>query len=128
MPPARLADHPHCGKCKKPLFNGQPIDISGALFDQLIRATDVPVVVDFWAPWCGPCRTMAPNFAAATAALEPRVRCVRVNSDEAPGVAERFNIRSIPTLVVLKNGIEVARQTGAGSSAALIQWITQHSA
>ncbi|MBI2799818.1 MAG: thioredoxin TrxC [Gammaproteobacteria bacterium] len=126
LPDERLADRPNCGKCKHPLFNALPVELAATHFDRMIQATDIPVVVDFWAPWCRPCHAMAPHFAAAAAALEPRVRFVKVNSDEAPGIAERFDIRSVPTLVLLMNGFETTRQPGASSREALIQWITRH--
>jgi thioredoxin 2 len=126
MPAARLTDRPTCGKCKQPLFTAQALELDAAHFDQLISATDIPVVIDFWAPWCGPCRTMAPHFTAAAGALEPRVRCVKVNSDEAQVIAQRFNIRSIPTLVLLSRGVEIARQSGAMPREALISWINGH--
>jgi thioredoxin 2 len=105
------------------LFGGHPIDLSSARFDKHLTRSDVPLVVDFWAPWCGPCRMMAPHFESAAKRMEPHARFAKVNSDEANDVASRYGIRSIPTLIVFKGGTEVARQSGAMDSATLTRWI-----
>jgi thioredoxin 2 len=126
VPAARLDQHPTCGKCKKRLFTAEPIDLRTAAFDHFVAHTDLPVVVDFWAPWCGPCRSMAPHFKEAAGMLEPRVRFVKVNSDDESSLAARFNIRSIPTLVILQRGTEIARQSGALPRDALVRWIAGH--
>jgi thioredoxin 2 len=113
VPSERLADGPVCGRCGKDLLPAAPIELGDADFDRVVGRTDLPVLVDFWAPWCGPCRAMAPQFERAAAQLQGRALLVKVNSDEAPQLSARFGIRSIPTLVKLERGREVARQSGA---------------
>ena len=115
-----LSSAPDCGSCHQPLFTGAPLALDEAGFDRHIGRSQIPVLVDFWAPWCGPCRMMAPAFEQAAAQLEPRLRLVKVNTEEAQALAARFNIRSIPTLALFRDGKEVARQPGAMRSAAEI--------
>ncbi|RLJ63549.1 thioredoxin TrxC [Sulfurisoma sediminicola] len=123
VPAERLAEGGTCGKCKAPLFTGEPVELDAAAFDKHIGRSDLPVVVDFWAPWCGPCRMMAPAFAQAARSLEPRYRLVKVNTEEEQQLAARFGIRSIPTLAMFKGGREIARQAGAMDAASLVRWI-----
>jgi thioredoxin 2 len=123
LPASRLAENGACGRCKKPLLTGQPLELQQRNFDAHISRSDLPVVVDFWAPWCGPCRTMAPAFAQAAAMLEPGIRLAKVNTEEEGALAARFGIRSIPTLVLFRNGREIARQSGALDAANLLRWI-----
>jgi thioredoxin 2 len=119
----RLGDGPRCGTCKQPLFTGKPVTLDEASFPRQVGRSDIPVVVDFWAPWCAPCRMMAPAFEQAAAQLEPRVRLARLNTEEAPSLAAQYDIRSIPTLAVFRSGREVARQMGALGGPQLVQWI-----
>ena len=122
----KVEDRPRCGKCKQPLFPGGPVVLDEGNFDTQITRNDIPVVVDFWAPWCGPCRMMAPGFEQAAAEFEPNVRLAKLNTEEAQAIAARFNIRSIPTLVVFRNGREIARQSGAMQHPQLMQWVRTH--
>ncbi len=123
VPAARLADGGTCGKCKAPLFAGQPVELGAANFDEHVGRSDIPVLVDFWAPWCGPCRSMAPAFAQAARQLEPEFRLAKVNTEDEQALAARFGIRSIPTLALFRNGREVARQAGAMDLASLVRWV-----
>jgi thioredoxin 2 len=122
VPEARLAEG-LCGRCGQALFDAHAVALSGADFDRHIAKSDLPVVVDFWAPWCGPCRTMAPVFERATKELEPRFRFVKVNTDEEQALAARHGIRGIPTLAVFRNGVEVARTSGAMDAASFMAWV-----
>ena len=122
VPAERLADDPVCGHCGQALLSGEPVELNDAQFDAFVARTGLPVVVDFWAPWCGPCRQMAPQFAQAAAQLKGRAVLVKVNSDDNPRAAQRFGIRSIPTLVKLQGGQETARLAGARPAAQIAQF------
>lgn len=123
VPAARLGEAPVCGRCKAPLFAGEPVELDAAAFARHAGNSDLPLVVDFWAPWCGPCRSMAPHFAQAAARLEPEYRLAKVNTEEEQQLAAQFGIRSIPTLVVFQGGREIARTSGAMPAEALINWV-----
>ena len=123
IPTARLEDAPKCGKCKQVLFSGQPINLTNANFNKHISNSDVPVVVDFWAPWCGPCQTMAPAFAQAAQQLEPNYRLAKVDTEAEQALGAQYGIRSIPTIAVFKNGQEIARQAGAMGAEDIKRWV-----
>ncbi len=125
IPSDRLGDKPKCGKCKAPVFNGRPIELSSANVAAVLNHNEVPVLVDCWAPWCGPCKTFAPTFAQAAAELEPALRLAKLNTEQEQSIAGRWNIRSIPTLILFVGGKEKARLAGAVPLAQLKQWLAQ---
>ena len=126
IPAAKIDARPACGKCRKPLFNQHPVKLHADNFQKHISKNDIPVVVDFWAPWCGPCKMMAPAFEQAAAQLEPYVRLAKLNTEEEQNIGARLNIRSIPTMVMFKKGKEIARQAGAMSAADIKSWIGKY--
>ncbi len=119
IPADRLSDDPQCGKCHQVVFSAHPVDLTARNFQQHMQRNDIPVLIDFWAPWCGPCKTMAPAFIQAAGQLEPAVRLAKLNTEAEQSIAGRFGIRSIPTLVLFQNGKELARQAGAMSTQAI---------
>ena len=121
-----LAQAPDCGSCHQPLFVAHSLALDESGFDRHIARNQIPVLVDFWAPWCAPCRQMEPAFEQAAAQLEPRVRLVKVNTELAQQLGARLNIRSIPTLALFANGVEVARQAGAMGAADIVRWTLAH--
>ena len=125
VPAERLGAEPKCGQCHRPLFSGAPTTLDEGRFARHLGRSDLPLLVDFWAPWCGPCRMMAPAFEAAARELEPRVRLVKVNTEEAQGLASRLVIRSIPTLALFRGGAEVARTAGAMDANRIVAWARQ---
>jgi len=126
VPDARLTDRPSCGKCHQPLLPGKPTDLTSARFDTFINRSGLPVVVDFWATWCGPCKMMAPVFTQVANELSTRALFAKVETEAEQMLAARYGIRSIPTLAVFKNGQEIARQAGAMDGVNLKRWLAAH--
>jgi thioredoxin 2 len=126
IPAGRLGEGPKCGKCGELLLDGKPAALDDASFDSFVGRTELPVLVDYWAPWCGPCRAMAPHFEKAAGDLRESVRFAKVNTDQAQSIAARAGIRAIPTMVLYRGGKELARASGAMDAANLRRWIGEH--
>lgn len=123
VPPEKPAGEARCGKCREPLFSGTPAELNSGNFDKTITRNGIPVVVDFWAEWCGPCKMMAPEFKKAAQAMEPAVRFAKLDTEAAQAQAAAHGIRSIPTMILFKDGREVARQSGAMPAGQIVQWV-----
>ena len=126
VPESRLGENPVCGKCGQALFNGYPVALTQQTFAKAISRNDIPVLVDFWAPWCGPCKMMAPQFEQAAKTLEPHIRLAKVDTEAEQMLGAQYGIRSIPTLALFKGGNEIARQAGAMGAADIVRWVQSH--
>ena len=125
VPRAKLDRNPKCGRCHNLLFQGKAVELKAANFDTHAFKSDLPIVIDFWAEWCGPCRMMTPNFEKAAPQLEPRVRLGKLDTEAEPAIAQRYGIRGIPSMVMIRKGREVARTSGAMPTSAIVDWVEQ---
>jgi len=126
VPANRPVREAKCGRCHKALFTGAPVAVSAQSFERHIQHNRIPVLVDFWAEWCGPCHTMAPVFARLAGELEPEARFLKLDIEAAPDIATRYNVRSIPMLILFQNGVVVAQRAGAIDERTLRAWLRQH--
>ena len=126
VPQEKLSNNPKCGKCKNPLYKGEPVSMTGAQLTRAIEKTDELLVVDFWATWCGPCQQFAPTFKQAASQLEPKARFIKIETEAEQAISAKYNIRSIPTLVMFKNGQEIDRVSGALAPQDFTNWVNQH--
>jgi thioredoxin 2 len=126
VPAGKNAAAAKCGRCHRPLFTGKPVSAAAKNFARLITSNDIPVVVDFWAEWCGPCKMMAPVFEQVAAELEPRIRFLKVDTEAEQALAAQYNIRSIPTLMLFRKGAVIAQRAGATNAQGLRNWLRQH--
>ena len=125
VPRAKLGQNPKCGKCHKPLFQGKAVELNAQNFDAYALKSDLPLVIDFWAEWCGPCRMMTPNFERAATLLEPRVRLAKLDTEAEPAIAQRYGLRGIPSMVMIRKGREITRTSGAMPTSAIVTWVEQ---
>ncbi len=127
VPDDRLVDHPVCGRCGQELMRAEPVNLNDESFERYVEGTELPIVVDFWAEWCGPCKVMGPQFTAAAKQLT-HVRFAKVDTEAAPRTSAKYRIKSIPTMALFKNGAEIARMSGAVSAPDIVRWIESHGA
>jgi thioredoxin 2 len=126
VPRDRPAAAARCGECHRPLFSAHPTEVDETSLERHLRSNDIPLLLDLWAPWCGPCRVMAPQFERAAAVLEPDVRLLKLNADEAPNVSARLGVRGIPTMYLFRNGSVLAETAGAMNADDIVRWTRRH--
>lgn len=126
IPVGKLGAKPNCGACKAPLFPDAPFELDEAKLNKHLKGDEVPLLVDFWAPWCGPCRSMAPMFADAARQMSPQVRFAKLDTEKHQNVGGRFQIRGIPLIILFDKGQEIARQAGAMNAGQIVQWVRQN--